>query len=253
LLTPELVTGLKQGVLVAVAVLALVLAPRPRAPAEIAAAGYAEPVLRAPRLADFTDKAASAEARLIANWVANSRDNQGLPFVIIDKKEATVFVFDADARIIGSTPVLLGAALGDDSVAGIGERPIADIKPEERTTPAGRFLAEPGRNTAGEDVVWVDYEAAVSMHRVRVVDPEQRRLERMATATPDDNRISYGCINVPVRFFEDVLQPVFDGRRSPVYVLPEIRTVQQVFPAAFDPLLAYQQPAPVDLALARPL
>ena len=35
---------------------------------------------------------------------------------------------------------------------------MAKIRPHERTTPAGRFASEPGRNTGGEDIVWVDYE-----------------------------------------------------------------------------------------------
>jgi hypothetical protein len=30
------------------------------------------------------------------------------------------------------------------------------------------------------------------MHRVRATNPLERRLQRLATPTPDDNRISYG-------------------------------------------------------------
>ena len=41
-------------------------------------------------------------------------------------------------------------------------------------------LSEPGRNLQGEDIVWVDYDAAVSMHRVRANNPAERRLERLA-------------------------------------------------------------------------
>jgi len=85
--------------------------------------------------------------------------------------------------------VLLGLARGDDSVPGIGERKIAEILPFERTTPAGRFVGERGRNASGEDIVWVDYDAAVSMHRVRATNPKERRLERLASPTPADNRI----------------------------------------------------------------
>ncbi|UUZ73277.1 hypothetical protein LP415_08285 [Polaromonas sp. P1(28)-8] len=120
--------------------------------------------------------------------------------MILDKKNTRVFVFDPSGKLRGATPVLVGAAKGDDSVTGIGGRPIAEVAPHERTTPAGRFMAEPGRNTLGEDVVWVDYEAAVSMHRVRALEPAERRLERLASPTTDDNRISYGCINMPVEF-----------------------------------------------------
>ena len=131
------------------------------------------------------------------------------------------------------SPVLLGGARGDDSIAGIGNRPIEQVRPEERTTPAGRFIAEAGRNLLGEDVVWVDYDAAVSMHRVRLTNPAERRLERLATPTADDNRISYGCINVPVSFYETYIRPAATKRRAIIYVLPEVRSLQQVF-GAYD-------------------
>ena len=94
---------------------------------------------------------------------------------------------------------------------------------------AGRFLAERGRNTSGEDVVWVDYDAAVSMHRVRTTNAKERRLERLATPTVEDNRISYGCINVPVAFYNSHIKPAFAKHRAVVYVLPEVKPVQQVF------------------------
>jgi len=180
--------------------------------------------------ADFKGQAASPDAKQLAQWVARSGDNHQLNFVILDKRDARVFVFDREAQLIGATPVLLGAAAGDNSVIGIGKRPIADVLLEERTTPAGRFDAEPGRNSGGEDVLWVDYDAAVSMHRVRIVDPLERRLERLATPTPTDNRISYGCINVPVRFFEDTIARTFKGKRGVVYVLPEVKPLRTVFP-----------------------
>ena len=185
------------------------------------------------RYADFYAERASSNARFVANWVTDTNDNRNLSFVIIDKKNAKLFVFSAAGKLLGATPVLLGAARGDDSVVGIGQRPIAQVRPEERTTPAGRFMGEPGLNTSGEDVVWVDYEAAVSMHRVRVVDPKQRRLERLASPTTADNRISYGCVNVPVAFFENVLSPQFKSRYGVVYVLPEVKPMRQVFAAAY--------------------
>ncbi|MGE0498210.1 MAG: hypothetical protein AB7I35_11870 [Ramlibacter sp.] len=181
------------------------------------------------RTADFAGETASSDARRLARWVARTGDNRGMNFVILDKKQARVFVFGPDARLRGASPVLLGFAPGDDSVAGIGKRPIAQVRPHERTTPAGRFVAEPGRNTLDEEVIWVDYDAAVSMHRVRATVASERRLERLATPTPDDNRISYGCINVPVTFFEQVLQPAFDKRYGVVYVLPETRALDEVF------------------------
>ncbi|MHB1213793.1 MAG: hypothetical protein ACYCY9_02295 [Thiobacillus sp.] len=181
------------------------------------------------RSADFGQESPSPDARHVADWIADSRDNANADFIIVDKRDAKAYVFDAEARLRGASAVLLGAALGDDSVPGIGSRPIAEVRPEERTTPAGRFVAERGRNLKGDDVVWVDYEAAVSMHRVLTTKPSERRLERLATPTVDDNRISYGCINVPVAFYEAYVRPTVATRRAIVYVLPDIKPVQQIF------------------------
>ena len=185
------------------------------------------------KFAEFGAEKPSPEARYLANWVADTNDNANFDFIVVDKKFARVFVFDGDARLRGSAPVLLGAAHGDDSVPGIGTRPIPDVRPEERTTPAGRFLAERGHNTLGEDIVWIDYDAAVSMHRVRTINPKERRLERLASPSVTDNRISYGCINVPSAFYDTYIRPTFASHRAVVYVMPEIKSLQQVF-GAYD-------------------
>ncbi len=188
----------------------------------------------APRLADFGTAQPSPDVRYLANWIADARDNGGRPFVLVDKRNAHVYVFDADARMLGDTPVLLGAAPGDDSVPGIGQKAIEDIPEHERTTPAGRFLAQRGLNARNEDVVWIDYDAAVSMHRVINTVAAERRLERLASPGVADNRISWGCINVPVAFFESHLAPQFRELRAPVYVLPEVKQLNVVFPQAYD-------------------
>ena len=181
------------------------------------------------RRAVFDRVAASRDARHIADWVVDSGDNTGLPFVIVDKTDAKVFLFDASGWIHGAAPALLGLARGDHAVPGIGDREYVDIPPKDRTTPAGRFVASLGSSTRGEGVLWVDYEGAVSLHRVVTNKPKDRRLERLATPTPLDNRISYGCINVPVRFYEDAIVPVFKNTAGIVYVLPDTRPIGEVF------------------------
>jgi hypothetical protein len=70
----------------------------------------------------------------------------------------------------------------------------------------------------------------VSLHPVINTVPSERRLQRLATPTAADNRISYGCINVPVAFFRDVVRPAFSGRGGMVYVLPEERPLWAVLP-----------------------
>ncbi len=226
----EILAGLRQGLLFGAAALVLTLPPASVATSQLSSSRLAIAEANAARpFADFAFHPASADARFVADWVTQAQDNHRLPFVILDKREAMVFVFDAHGRIIDASPVLLGAAVGDDSVAGIGDRPIEQVHPSERTTPAGRFVSQPGKNALGENVVWVDYSTAVSMHRVRLVDPKERRLERLASPDPAQRRISYGCINVPVAFFDSVIWPVIGTARGVVYVLPETRPVREVF------------------------
>ena len=181
--------------------------------------------------ADFGAAPASAEARNFADWVMASGDNHGMPFIVIDKVRAELFVFHPDGRLRGASPALLGLARGDRSVPGIGDRKLASIRPEERTTPAGRFVAALGADLGTRDVLWVDYADAISLHRVITTKPSERRLERLASPTPADNRISYGCINVPADFFDAVVQPAFTGTDGIVYILPEVRPLGGVFTA----------------------
>lgn len=167
-------------------------------------------------------------ARQTVAWVKGQRDLVGRPFVVLDKRLAHAWVFDANARLAGATPVLLGSAKGDDSVPGIGEKPIGSILPHERTTPAGRFPLEPGKNAKGERIYWVDYDAAVSMHRVRSANASERRLERLATSDVGDNRISYGCINVPEAFYNEVIDGLFASGKGSIYILPETRPISSL-------------------------
>ena len=167
----------------------------------------------------------------MADWVAASGDNRGLPFLIVDKANARVFLFDAGSRMRGTAPALLGLGRGDDSSAGIGRRRLATMSEGERTTPAGRFVAALGHDLE-QDVLWVDYESALSLHRVIVGNPKDRRHQRLASTTSLDNRISYGCINVPASFYDGIVVPALTGTVGIVYILPETRSIAEIFGVA---------------------
>ena len=182
----------------------------------------------------------------VARWALATNDHQGLPFVAVDKVAAQVLVFQADGRMVGQASALLGLAEGDDAVPGIGDRSLASILPHERTTPAGRFVAHWGRNLKGSEILWVDYDGAVSLHAVVRGVPAERRAQRLSSPSPLDNRISYGCINVPGDFFQEVVAATFRHSAGIVYVLPERRSLQAVFGpgvlAAGGDLTARHQP-----------
>jgi hypothetical protein len=176
--------------------------------------------------------AASSDVRAVADW-ARSGDARRLPFVIVDKAAARVFVFDRSGRLLGTGAALLGLARGDDSAPGIGQKRLASITPDQRTTPAGRFEASLGRDFE-QDILWIDYEAALSLHRVVVGRAKDHRARRLATPSPRDNRISYGCINVAAAFYDKVVAPAFADTVGIVYILPETRPLRAVFAIPAD-------------------
>jgi hypothetical protein len=184
--------------------------------------------------ADFGAFKAPAAVKTLADWIVRSGDHRSRSFALLDKRDAQLYVFEPDGRLQARSAVLLGYARGDHTVPGIGDRPLDQVRPEERTTPAGRFLLEAGRNTHGEDILWVDYDAAVSIHRLRANNPTERRVQRMQSPSSADNRISYGCINVPVPFYDAVMKPAFSrtahAERGVLYILPEVLPLSEVFP-----------------------
>jgi hypothetical protein len=181
------------------------------------------------RTADFVNEHPAADVRMLADWVVQTNDAGKAGFIIVDKKNARMYVFSRGAFLRAASPVLLGAQPGDDSAPGIGSRPLDQVAQQEKTTPAGRFVAERGHDARGEDVVWVDYDLGISMHRILTTNSGERRPQRMASGSAADHRISYGCINVPLDFFESYVGPMFASSRANVYIMPDTKTVQQVF------------------------
>lgn len=190
--------------------------------------------------------ASTPAAGQMAAWVAQANDTRGRPYLIVDKQAARVFAFDADGTLRAMSPALLGSARGDTIPVGIGARSLAQIGPADRITQAGRFEAHIGPDLH-EDVLWIDYDSGLSLHRVVTTSRTEHRLTRLATPSIDDNRISFGCINVPRIFYETVVAPRFRPAGGVVYILPEQHTTTEVFPMLRTRTVA----PPVTLAATR--
>lgn len=184
---------------------------------------------RAEKRVRFHDQPVSMAVRPIAEWVVDSGDNHRHVFMIIDKVEAKAYLFDAQGSLQQTAPVLLGLAKGDKDASGVGALPLSGITPQLRNTPAGRFEARLGRNLKGQEILWLDYAAGLSLHRVVTGSKTEHRQQRLDSPSPADNRISFGCVNVPVQFFEQGVLPAFKNRSGVVYVLPETRPASELF------------------------
>ncbi len=165
----------------------------------------------------------------LAGWVVASKDNHGYPFAVIDKAAAQVLVFGGDGRLRGAAPGLFGSAVGDHTAPGIAGLALREIPGRDRTTPAGRFIGGYGPSIDAGRVLWVDYESAVSIHPTAIGTPAERRAERLASPTPEDNRVTHGCINVEPGFYEQVVRATFE-RGGIFYILPDKDSIADTFP-----------------------
>jgi hypothetical protein len=127
----------------------------------------ASAALAAPALPASSPAPLSQAAAELLSWIAQTGNHAGAPYVVVDKRQARAWVFDAQHRLLGASPALLGLTVGDREAADITQRDVTRLSKDARITPAGRFASEPGVNLQGEDVIWLDYAAGLALHRVR--------------------------------------------------------------------------------------
>lgn len=172
----------------------------------------------------------SPAARRVADWIAADGDNGELPYAVIDKQAAQLFVFAADGELLAQASVLIGVAVGDDATPGVGGKSLSQLGPAEKTTPAGRYLARYGRAVGRQQVLWVDYSTSVALHPVPPANQRERRAQRLQSPDPGDNRITFGCINVTSAFYTRHIRPLFRGKGGVVYILPDTKELETIFP-----------------------
>ena len=159
----------------------------------------------------------------LAHALVARDEHAGRPFAVVDKQRAQILVFDASGALVGRSAALLGRTLGDASVAGVGHRTqVGRLQEADQTTPAGRFVSEPGRNRNGEAIVWLDYDAALAIHRLRGGRDHANRSRRLAGHDPLARRVSAGCVVVPEAFYDSVVQPLLGRQPGLVLVMPDV-------------------------------
>ena len=226
--------------------------PRPVAAATTAPIGPGLPVA-APAPFDPLLAAPAAVKEVVA-WITGSGDNTRLPYLVIDKPSARVFAFDSSGQYKGDAPVLLGMGVGDVMLA--PSAAMSQMPPHTRITPAGRFVSKLAIDKKGKELLVLDYKAAFSLHPVVPGKPHERRAQRLGSETAEDNRISFGCINVPIPFYKSVVSATFASTHGIVYILPETGQASALFgfaPAGAAPVGALASgPQPVAPAVSAP-
>ena len=180
--------------------------------------------------ANFDGAEYTTNVRVVANWVLQNTDNKGLPFSVADKQGGTVYFFDSKGNLTIKTPALFGKMIGDYTSDEILAKDTDKISDKEKITPAGRFETYNKTSTTGNGVVAIYRVGAytdLAFHKVYLKQPKERRLDRLASKTGADNRISHGCINLPTEVAKKII-PLMGGG-SVTYILPETKAGKETF------------------------
>lgn len=164
-------------------------------------------------------------AQSVFTEMAATAQISGKGFIIADKPNGMIHVFDKDGNVIAQDTALYGRDVGD--VLGS----VSSLEGGKKVTPAGKYALEAvklrdGGTYAGGytlDLVGTnDGTGSIAIHAAYLGNVNEKRLERLASPDVKDNRVSYGCINTSHKTFLDKIIPninKLDG--GMVFVLPD--------------------------------
>jgi hypothetical protein len=151
----------------------------------------------------------SNEAVLVYQSLAEGAAASGKGFIIADKPNGMLHVFSADGSLLAQDAALYGKDKGDTLGA-------SALEGGKKITPAGRYTLQASNDAeyAGGKLLRLvesyDDTGYIAVHAAWLGDPKEGRAGRLASASADDNRISYGCINTSHATFLKAILPNID-------------------------------------------
>jgi hypothetical protein len=140
------------------------------------------------------------------------------PVVTVDKVKATISVYWPETKKTITQPALLGRVKANELDMGVYD----GNKPFNHITPSGEFKLTKMLSWKLDEFMLVFVKGDIKLAAIHPLwngNPDQRRIQRLKSETPDDNRVTSGCINVDSDFYYTVLNTLPDG--TIVNILPE--------------------------------
>lgn len=149
----------------------------------------------------------SVKGQEIYNKLVTFAKFQGRPFILADKPNGRIFVFDKDGKLITQSDALYGKADGDRMYEMM--KNIDSMNDFERITPSGIYTLHYANDTNQFQLLETEIkDSIIAIHKVDTSDKSEQRIKRLESKTNKDNRISFGCINTDQKFFNDALIPI---------------------------------------------
>ena len=168
-------------------------------------------------------------ARIIAY---NRQNYAGDYYGIIDKKSCKLKIYDKQGNVIKTYPVGIGKNRGDNVTFGYKSQNRTKKEAGRYTTP-GEFTLDEYQSLGNNNYVSRrdgrhklmglkgDNRGSEGATQAIHMVPNNRgeRINRLETETPDDNRVSYGCVNLLEDDYDDMVRYLGEGNK--IYILPE--------------------------------
>ena len=151
----------------------------------------------------------------------NIHDN----YIVIDKPSAEMYVFNSSNELITSLPVLLGKDKGEEPNRADTSSPIAS----HATTPAGKYqlgkigitdIGRPDSITYQGRIISLLGSDNLALHRTYPGEYVERT-KALNTSTVEDNRKSWGCINISPENFDKYIKPYFNKGNQNLFITPD--------------------------------
>lgn len=164
----------------------------------------------------------STLAQSVYESMAPTAKASGKGFIIADKPNGMLHVFFADGSLLIQDAALYGKDIGDI------ESKLSSLQGGAKITPAGKFtlVATPDAEYAGGmrlDLKETSSAGGVTaIHAAYLGDAKEKRLERLASTSAFDKRISYGCVNTThATFLKSILPNIEKLNGGMIFVLPD--------------------------------
>jgi hypothetical protein len=169
----------------------------------------------------FNSLSENSKKIFLYNQVLDGKKKE--PYVIVDKPTATAYIFDSNNQLVKSFPVLLGQTKGESpNIANT-----KDSIPTGATTPRGTFRF--GEHHIVNADIQLYKGKIFSIYgtenlAIHITYPKQlaERTKALNTPTVEDNRKSWGCINISEENFDAYVTPTFGDHKShKLYITPD--------------------------------
>lgn len=175
----------------------------------------------------------STLAQSVYESMAPTANDSGKGFIIADKPNGMLHVFNADGSVLVQDAALYGKDIGDI------ESKLSSLKGGAKITPAGKFtlVATPDAEYAGGMILELAETASegngvIAVHAAYLGNASEKRNQRLASPGVADKRISYGCVNTTHdTFLKSILPNIKSLNGGMIFVLPDAQeTTADMFP-----------------------